>query len=163
MSFFRIFVALTKTNYMKRFFYPITLAFITLLSTTLSASNPTDWESYFENDSIKIEFDYQNCEYIEQFNSEFVIFKITNYTNQILTIEWEEQLWYDENCINCETDNNESRKQITIPANSTLEGRCNENNSLRIFSKFTLDLDKMPGVNKINALTKFELTNLTIQ
>ncbi len=148
---------------MKRFFYPITLAFITLLSNTLLASNPVDWETYFENDSITIEFAYQNCEYIEQFNSEFVIFKITNYTSQNLTIEWEEQLWYDENCINCETDNNESRKRITIHSNSNLQGRCNENNSLSIFSKFTLDLDKMPGVNKINALTKFELTNLKIK
>ena len=148
---------------MKRFFYPITLAFITLISTTLSASNPADWETYFENDSIKVEFAYQNCEYTEQFNSEFLIFKTSNFTNQILTIEWEEQLWYDENCINCETDNNENRKQITLLPNLTLEGKCNENNSLRIFSKFTLDLDKMPGVDKINALTKFELTNLKIK
>jgi hypothetical protein len=148
---------------MKRFFYPITLAFITLLSTTLSASNPADWETYFENDSIKIEFAYQNCEYIEQFNSEFVIFKTTNYTNQILTIEWEEQLWYDENCVNCETNNPENRRQITILASSSSEGECNINNNLRIFSKFTEKLEYMPGINKINALTKFELTNLKIK
>ena len=147
---------------MKRFFYPITLAFITLISTTISASNPADWETYFENDSIKVEFAYQNCEYTEQFNSEFLIFKTSNYTNQILTIEWEEQLWYDENCINCETDNNESRKQIKIPANSTLVGKCNKNNSLRIFSKFTEKLEDMNGVNKIVALSKFDLKNLTI-
>ena len=148
---------------MKQFFYPISLAFIILVPTTLSASNLADWETYFENDSIKIEFAYQDCQYTEQFNSEFVIFKTSNFTNQILTIEWEEQLWYDENCINCETDNNENRKQITLLPNLTLEGKCNENNSLRIFSKFTLDLDKMPGVDKINALTKFELTNLKIK
>jgi len=148
---------------MKRFFYPMTLAFITLLSTTLSASNPADWETYFENDSIKIEFAYQNCEYIEQFNSEYVIFKITNYTNKNLTIQWEDQLWYDENCINCETNNAENRKQITILASSSSEGKCNINNNLRIFSKFTSKLEDMPGVNKINALTKFELTNLKIK
>ena len=148
---------------MKRFFYPITLAFITLVSTTLSASNPADWETYFENDSIKIEFAYQNCEYIEQFNSEFVIFKITNYTNKNLTIQWEDQLWYDENCINCETNNAENRKRITILASSSSEGKCNINNDLRIFSKFTEKLEDMPGVNKINALTKFELTNLKIK
>ena len=148
---------------MKRFFYPITLAFITLVSTTLSASNPADWETYFENDSIKIEFAYQNCEYIEQFNSEYVIFKITNYTNKNLTIQWEDQLWYDENCINCETNNAENRKQITILASSSSEGKCNINNNLRIFSKFTSNLEDMPGVNKINALTKFELTNLKIK
>jgi len=147
---------------MKRFFYPLTLAFITLISTTLSASNPADWETYFENDSITIEFAYQNCEYIEQFNSEYVIFKITNYTNKNLTIKWEEQLWYDENCINCETNNAENRKQITILATTSSEGKCNIYNNLRIFSKFTEKLEDMPGVNKINALTKFELKNLTI-
>ena len=148
---------------MKQFFYPITLAFITLISTTLSASNLGDWETNFENDSIKIEFAYQNCEYIEQFNSEYVIFKITNYTNKNLTIQWEDQLWYDENCINCETNNAENRKQITILASSSSEGRCNINNNLRIFSKFTSKLEDMPGVNKINALTKFELTKLKIK
>jgi|TARA_B110000483_G_scaffold56354_1_gene70520 hypothetical protein len=148
---------------MKRFFFPITLAFITLVSTTLSASNPADWDTYFENNSIKIEFAYQNCEYIEQFNSEYVIFKITNYTNKNLTIQWEDQLWYDENCINCETNNAENRKQITILASSSSEGKCNINNNLRIFSKFTSKLEDMPGVNKINALTKFELTNLKIK
>lgn len=148
---------------MKRFFFPISLAFITLVSTTLSASNPADWDTYFENNSIKIEFAYQNCEYIEQFNSEYVIFKITNYTNKNLTIQWEDQLWYDENCINCETNNAENRKQITILASSSSEGKCNINNNLRIFSKFTSKLEDMPGVNKINALTKFELTNLKIK
>ena len=148
---------------MKRFFYPLTLAFITLISSTLSASNPADWDTYFENNSIKIEFAYQNCEYIEQFNSEYVIFKITNYTNKNLTIQWEDQLWYDENCINCETNNAENRKQITILASSSSEGKCNINNNLRIFSKFTSKLEDMPGVNKINALTKFELTNLKIK
>ena len=148
---------------MKRFFFPITLAFITLVSTTLSASNPADWDTYFENNSIKIEFAYQNCEYIEQFNSEYVIFKITNYTNKNLTIQWEDQLWYDENCINCETNNAENRKQITILASSSSEGKCNINNNLRIFSKFTSNLEDMPGVNKINTLTKFELTNLKIK
>ena len=148
---------------MKRFFFPISLAFITLVSTTLSASNPADWDTYFENNSIKIEFAYQNCEYIEQFNSEYVIFKITNYTNKNLTIQWEDQLWYDENCINCETNNAENRKRITILASSSSEGKCNINNNLRIFSKFTSKLEDMPGVNKINALTKFELTNLKIK
>jgi len=148
---------------MKRFFYLTTLAFITLISTTLSASNPADWETYFENDSIKIEFTYQNCEYIEQFNSEYVIFRITNHTNNNLTIQWEGQLWYDENCINCETNNSENRRQIIISATTSSEGKCNINNDLRIFSKFTSKLEDMPGINKINALTKFELTNLKIK
>ena len=147
---------------MKTFVYSINLVFITLISTTLCASNPADWETYFENDSVKIEFTYQNCEYIEQFNSEFVIFKITNHTSKNLAVEWKEKLWYDENCINCETNNAENRKRIIVLATTISEGKCNVNNDLRIFSKFTSKLKDMPGVNKINALTKFELTNLKI-
>ena len=126
-------------------------------------SEPTEWEIYFENDTIKIEYTYQNCEYTEQFNSEYVVFKITNTIEKNIYIEWQEQLWFGDNCINCETVNKENRKQITIVSSSVNEGKCNMNNSLRIFSKFTEDLDKMPGVNTIIALTKFELINIKIK
>jgi hypothetical protein len=141
----------------------IIIAFFTLISTTLSATNPTDWETYFENDTIKIEYAYEDCEYTEQFNSEFVIFKISNLTSSTITLEWNAQLWYDESCINCETENNESRKQITLLASTSTEGKCNIDNALRIFSKFTEKLKDMPGITKINALTKFELTNLKVK
>tara|TARA_B110000003_G_scaffold266224_1_gene292917 strand:- start:728 stop:1174 length:447 start_codon:yes stop_codon:yes gene_type:complete len=141
----------------------ILFSFTSLVSITLSASNPTDWETYFENDTVKIEYKYQNCEYTQQFNSEFVIFKISNLTNNTLSLEWNEQLWYDGNCVNCETDSEENRKQITILPTSITKGICNMNNPLRIFSKFTEKLEDMPGVNKINALTKFELINLKIK
>ena len=141
----------------------IFIAFLSLFSTNSMGENPEEWLTYFENDTVKIEFTYQNCEYTEQFNSEFVIFKISNLTNTLLTLEWNAQLWYDGNCINCETDNYETRKQITIGATSDSEGKCNINSSLRIFSKFTEKLEDMPGINKINALTKFELTNLKIK
>ena len=148
---------------MSKFLPAIFIAFITLISTTLSATNPADWETYFENDTVKIEYSYQNCEYLEQFNTEYLILRITNNTTQEITIEWQEQLWYNENCTNCETNNEESRKQVTISAISATEGKCNMNNYLRIFSKFTETLEDMPGVYKINALTKFELTNLKIK
>lgn len=143
--------------------YNLVLAFIILASSNLSASNTNSWKTYFENDSVKIEFNYQNCEYIEQFNSEFVILKITNYTNKDLNIEWISQLWYDKNCVNCETKNDENRKEIIISANTNSEGKCNINNNLRLFSKFTEKIEDMPGVKKINILTNFELTKIKIK
>ncbi len=143
--------------------YNLVLAFIILASSNLSASNTNSWKTYFENDSVKIEFNYQNCEYIEQFNSEFVILKITNYTNKDLNIEWISQLWYDKNCVNCETKNHENRKEIIISANTNSEGKCNINNNLRLFSKFTEKIEDMPGVKKINILTNFELTKIKIK
>ena len=148
---------------MKRFSHLITLIFIILISTTLSASNPTEWETYFENDSVKIEFTYKNCEYTEQFNSEFVIFKISNLTHTPFTIEWNQQLWYNDICSNCEQESTEFRTNQIIKPQEILQGNCGPYNQLRIFVKFTEELENMPGVNKINALTKFELTNLKIQ
>ena len=148
---------------MKRTLPAILMAFFCLFTFNSMGSNPTEWEIYFENDTVKIEYAYQNCEYTEQFNSEYVVFKITNTIKQNITVEWQEQLWFDDNCINCETVNKENRKQITIVSTSVSEGKCNMNNSLRIFSKFTEDLDKMPGVNTIIALTKFELINIKIK
>ena len=127
------------------------------------AQNTNDWTTYSENDTIKIQWQYQNCIYSDHFDSEYVILEITNKINKELTIDWQGQLWYDDKCINCETVNEENRKQIIIPAASVAEGKCTMNNSLRIFSKFTEDLDNMPGVNKITALTKFELTNIKIK
>tara|TARA_B110000196_G_C20989351_1_gene587393 strand:+ start:407 stop:841 length:435 start_codon:yes stop_codon:yes gene_type:complete len=127
------------------------------------AQNANDWTTYSENDTVKIQWKYKNCIYSDHFDSEYVILEITNKINKELTIDWQGQLWYDDKCINCETVNEENRKQIIIPAASVTEGKCITNNSLRIFSKFTENLDKMPGVNKITALTKFELTNIKIK
>jgi hypothetical protein len=148
---------------MKRTLPAILIAFFSLSTFNSIGSNPTEWEIYFANDTVKIEYTYQNCEYTEHFNSEYVVFKITNTIKKNITVEWQEQLWYDENCINCETVNKENRKQITIVSASVNEGKCNMNNSLRIFSKFTENLDKMPGVTTIMALTKFELINIKIK
>ena len=148
---------------MKLFFHLITLIFITLISTTLSASNPADWETYFENDSIKIEYTYMNCIYTEQFDSEFVILKISNYTNDNITIEWKEELWYENNCINCESNSTEHNKQITISGNAFSKGDCIKQSHLRIFSKFTEELSKMNGVEEIISLTNFQLININIK
>ena len=102
---------------MKHFCYTFT---ILILFTTLKleASSQNEWTSYLENDTIKIEYKYQNCNYTEQFNSEYLILKITNNTNNQIIVTWEELLWIDNSCINCETVNKENRKKTTITANS---------------------------------------------
>ena len=133
---------------------------ILFVNTVFSQSD--NWEEYYSDNQIKIEYTYQNCEYTEQFNSEYVVFKITNTTNQNITVKWQEQLWIDDNCINCELNSPEFRKEIKISANHITSGDCKTSNNLRIFSKFTERLEDMPGVNKIVSLSKFELKNLTI-
>ena len=147
---------------MKKTLLKSSLFLFSILFTNSIFSQSNDWELYYSDNEIKIEYTYQNCEDIDGFNSEYVLFEITNTTNQNITVKWQEQLWIDDNCINCELNSPEFRKEIQIRANHTTSGDCKTSNNLRIFSKFTERLEDMPGVNRIVALSKFELKNLTI-
>ncbi len=127
------------------------------------AISPTEWTTYYESDEITITFTYLNCEYQEQFNQEYLILRIQNKSTTDITIYWQEQLWYDNKCMNCEHNSTEFRKEILVKAGTTIIGDCTTYNNLRIFSKFTEKLEDMPGVDKINTLTQFELKNINIE
>ena len=95
-----------------------------------------NWITYHTDNDIKIEYQYINCEYPEQFNQEFVVLKITNFTNKDLTVSWQNESWYDKKCLNCSDDfSAELLKEIDLKANEVLVGNCKEPNNLRIFSK----------------------------
>ena len=135
---------------------------VCLSSIFTSAMNKTNWEIYYEDTKVKILYQKQDCDFNNQFDQEFVFLKIENLSSQSITLKWDEKIWYDESCINCEQDSPEFRKVISIETGGILEGNCMDHNALRIFSKFTEKLEDMPGVDKIVKLTKFELKNLTI-
>ena len=146
-------------NKLTKYFLIITLLLSSFLATAFSGSN---WEVYYENAQVKISFIHLQCDFDNQFNQEFVVFKIDNLTSNPLLVQWDSKIWFDESCINCEQDSPEFRNEIRIESRKTLEGNCSENNALQIFSKFTEKLEDMPGIDKITTLTKFELENLKI-
>ena len=141
--------------------YLLTFSFL-ISSSLTSLASENNWITYHENSEVKITYQKQNCDYNNQFNQEFIIIKIDNLTSNAIFIEWDNKIWYDNNCVNCEHDYDELRKKIRLESNKTMVGNCFENNALRIFSKFTEKLEDMPGVKKITKLTKFELKNLKI-
>lgn len=125
-------------------------------------NNDSEWIIYFENEEIIIEYTKMNCEYEDFFNQEFVIIQLTNKTNKKISVSWKEEIWYDNNCHNCEQDDKEFRKLTILNTNEILIGKCNFHSNLKIFSKFSEKLEDMPGVNKIMSLTNFELKNIQI-
>ena len=127
---------------------------------TIKAEN--NWEVYYENTQLKISFCQIQCDFNDQFDQEFVVFKIENLTSNTLLVQWDSKIWYDESCINCEQDSPEFRKEIRVESKKIIEGNCSEHNALRIFSKFTENLEDMPGVDTITTLTKFEFKNINI-
>jgi len=150
----------SKTNYMKRFLYPITLAFITLLSNTLSGSNPVDWETYFQNDTVKIEYAYQICDFSSTANQEVVIFKFSNLSNQTINLSYSTELWNNDKCLNCNHETQEYQKSLTLSNNEIITTNCNnEWKNFFIFSAFiTNDIE----AKRYETITKFELTEINI-
>jgi len=121
------------------------------------------WDIYYKNSQIVISTTKISCEYNYKFNQELVIIKIQNITSNDLIVEWDNKLWYDDLCINCAEDNTEFTNKIKIEKGKEIIGNCSKNNNLRIFSKFTDNIEDMPGVTKISELTKFELENIKIE
>ena len=146
-------------NKLEKYFLVTSLLLSSYLATANGGNN---WEVYYENTQVKISFCQLQCDFDGQFNQEIVVFKIENFSAQAITVQWDSKIWYDNSCINCEQDSPEFRKVTRVEKGKTLEGNCGENNALRIFSKFTENLEDMPGVDKIVTLTKFELENLII-
>ena len=141
----------------------LTLVLSLIFSINIQAESPINWTNYYSDSEVKIEYQYTNCEYKEFFNQEFVMLKITNFTNKDFTVKWNNETWYDKKCINCsDKDNAESQNEVFIQANEIVLGNCNDQNSLKIFSKFSEKIEDMPGVKKIVKLTKFKLKNIYI-
>lgn len=127
------------------------------------AGSLSNWTTYYSDSEIKIEYQYTNCEYPERFNQEFVILKITNLTNNVINVSWYNESWYDKKCINCSDEkSDEAFNKVYLKANEEVLGNCIDQNSLRIFSKFSDKIENMPGIKKIVKLTKFELKNINI-
>jgi len=140
--------------------YLVILMFISINSIAGSLSN---WTTYYSDSEIKIEYQYTNCEYPERFNQEFVILKITNLTNNDINVSWYNESWYDKKCIYCSDEkSDEAFNKVYLTANEEILGNCIDQNSLRIFSKFSDKIENMPGIKKIVKLTKFELKNINI-
>ena len=64
----------------------LTLVLSLIFSINTQAESPINWTSYYSDNEIKIEYQYINCEYSDRFNQEFVILKITNFTDKNFSV-----------------------------------------------------------------------------
>ncbi len=124
------------------------LVIVCALGFTVSAQ-----ENYFSNDQVTITSNTVECHYPENgIHSEYVFLKLTNNTNEEIAVNYDLDLWYNNQKISPDVTN----YTITVPANSSTEGTCESRKSgLSVYSKI-LDLPAKSG------LTKFELNNLKI-
>ena len=117
------------------------ILFIGLFTNTFSQSN--EWTIYYENEKISIETKYQICEFSSTANQEIIVFRFTNLTNDILTLEYDTELSYGEQIVNTEQNGEESRKKIKINKNEIIVTNCDSKwNEFNIFSAFIENKNK---------------------
>ena len=149
----------TKRNDMKKTLLNATLfcGFLLFSNTLFSQNN--SWEEYFTDNNIKIEFNYQVCDFSSTASQELLAFRFTNLTNNNITLDYSIDLWNNSKEVNTELNTDEFRKTIRLEANETLSSSC-ENNDMKKFTVFSSFVHNTTG-EKYVTLTKFELTNIT--
>ena len=124
----------------------------------VDSSNPTDWETYIDNATLKVEYKMVNCDPNKGFDFEAVFFKITNKTGSKLEVSWHKHLYYASVCRTCDFPD-EYSFDVSLGPNEIVEGDCDPQTGyhLKLFSRFN-DIDHSSG----DVLTAFKLDNLGV-
>ena len=145
---------------MKRTLPVILIAFFSLFTSNSMGSNPTEWEIYFKNDTVKIEYAYHNCDFSSTAKREVIVFKFTNLISQNILLSYKADIWHNDVCTNCEQESEESRYTIQMSSNETITTNCNnEWKGFAIFSAFITNDEKE---QRYESLTKFEFKEISI-
>ena len=129
---------------------------ILFVNTVFSQSD--NWEEYYSDNQIKIEYNYMICDFSSTANQELIVFRFTNLSENNITLNYETQIWYDGKEINTEHNSEEFRKTINLENNEIITTNCeNQWKEYSIFSAFVHNETNERYVS----LTKFELTNIT--
>ena len=119
----------------------------------------TNWNLYTDFNGIQIYF--KNAECNDEKNGlyqELVLLKFINTTKENLTIEWDNELWYDGKCWTCDNESKEENHfTLKLKAGESIEGECGMDKSriLQIFKRYT-NHDDVP------VLSNFELKNISV-
>ncbi|MDG1331459.1 MAG: hypothetical protein P8P74_03970 [Crocinitomicaceae bacterium] len=123
-----------------------------------STLNSFDWTTYAENSELKVEVKRTDCYVNSGLDKQYFLIRLTNRTHSDVTISWNMDLFYNNDCKTCGIG--EYLWQIDLTPNAAIVGDCQVGslNKLRMFSKF---IDANYSSN--DELTGFHFKNLTIQ
>ena len=116
-----------------------------------------DWTTYAENSEVKLEVKRSDCYVNSGLDKQYFLIRLTNMTQSDVTISWNMELFYNNDCKTCGMD--EYLWQINLAPNGTAVGDCQVGslNKLRMFSKF---IDANYSSN--DELTGFQFKDLTV-
>ena len=87
---------------------------IIFLTTNNLLSQANNWEEHFINDTVKIEFSYQICDFSSTASQELVVFRFTNLTNENVNLSYSTKIWNNNKEVNLEQNSEEIRTNIRL-------------------------------------------------
>jgi uncharacterized protein YcfL len=135
------------------------LAIFTYLSfhSIFSYSQLDNVLTFYSGDEATISATKTSCiDRVNDIHNEYFIMEINNKSDKELEISYKMNLWYDNDCLTCDSESGEYQHMIKISPNTTIKGSCDKRHekSLLIFSK----MYKI----KTKELTNAELSDLKI-
>ena len=121
-----------------------------------------NWVKYEKLKDVLIEYSYQEDNPSRGYKGEYIVFRITNSSNNSKNISWDFSAFYNsEKCLNCNNENEEFHLEAVVPPKSSISGNVNNyyKGPLAIFYRFTDDNYK----SKSQIWKSFNLNNLNIK
>ena len=121
----------------------------------------TQWQEFYKSDDFRLSYKYADCsDALNDIYHDHILIKAENLTNKQLLVDWNYLLYYDDECISCNIEDDEYMFRIIFEPFQVFEPDClslllPEQNRLRIFRSFIKDQSK-------DVLTKLVLGNLTV-
>lgn len=121
-------------------------------------NHPSNWQTYFSNSDLKIEYKFVDCDPAMGYDKEVVMLKFTNLSSDELNISWNLESHMNGNCTMCNYPD-EYFNTLSLSPNEIIEGSCDIYSEMkfRLFSKF-IDANHSSGPQ----MTAFKLNNLSI-
>ena len=88
---------------MKKNLLRLSLFLFSILFTNSLVSQSNNWELYYyDDDKIKIEYNYMICDFSSTASKEMIIFRFTNLSEEKIKLYYETEIWNDSIKINTE-------------------------------------------------------------
>ncbi len=137
----------------QKYFSIVSSLVFLLFTTSVFAQN--NWQTVSEKQNVTIQSKKADCNDVANgIHKELILLKFENKNSFPVNISFRKELWYNGNCINCNSNSNEHIISVTLKPNEILEGNCKSSKQLQIFSKM-LNLKK-------SELSHFELKDITV-
>ena len=117
-----------------------------------------EWQPYLENDKVLVEVKKSDCIFkSDGIAQRWILFRFTNKTSAAVQLNYEYDLYYNEICKTCGSD--EYYTTISMAPKEVIEGECNIHNN-RYYKYAMVEFLDMKRNKK---LTGFHLNNLSVK